>query len=91
MKNNQFQKISELLDKGKIEEAKKLFEGVSVNETSEYWLLKGKMEQKFQNWGAALNAYLRVQELDEENEEAKNSIHVIQSILNFWNPEMFNP
>jgi len=91
MKHNQLREISELLDAGKIEEAKKIFESVAVNDSSEYWLLKGKMEQKFQNWSAALNAYLKVQELDEENEEAKNSIQVIQNILNFWNPEMFNP
>jgi tetratricopeptide (TPR) repeat protein len=91
MKHNQLREISELLDAGKIEEAKKIFESVAVNDSSEYWLLKGKIEQKFQNWGAALNAYLKVQELDEENEEAKNSIQVIQNILNFWNPEMFNP
>ena len=54
-------------------------------------MTKGKLEQKFQNWGDALNAFHKVLDLDNENREAENNIHIIQNIINFWNPEMFNP
>lgn len=38
-----------------------------------------------------MNAYSKIIQIDPENMEAKNRIKMIQSILNFWNPEMFNP
>jgi hypothetical protein len=54
-------------------------------------MVQGILEQKFQNWGKAINAYLKVIEIEPGNAEAQNNLHMIQSILNFWNPEMFNP
>jgi predicted TPR repeat methyltransferase len=54
-------------------------------------MVKGKLEQKFQNWGKAINAYSKVLELEPENIEARNHLQLIRNILNFWNPEMFNP
>ncbi|MBK6285774.1 MAG: hypothetical protein IPF54_26655 [Draconibacterium sp.] len=53
-------------------------------------MVSGKLEQKFQNWGKAMNAYSKIIQIEPENIEAKNRIKMIQSILNFWNPEMFN-
>lgn len=83
--------INELLKSGKALEARERFNALPEQPALEYFLLKGKLEQKFQNWGEALNAYSRVLEIDPGNSEAKNNMQVIRGILNFWNPEMFNP
>jgi tetratricopeptide (TPR) repeat protein len=80
-----------LLDAEKAEEAKQAFYKLSSEETIDYLLLKGKIEQKFQNWGEAINAFNRVLDQEPENSEAKNNLHLIQNILNFWNPDMYNP
>ena len=83
--------VIELLERGKTEKAREEFLKISPEETVDYWLLKGKLEQKFQNWGEAINAFNKVLEFDKNNMEAQNNLHLIQNIINFWNPEMFNP
>lgn len=83
--------IRHILKLEKAAEAKALFLKLEAQETVEYFLVKGAIEQKFQNWGQAINAFNKVLELDAENTEATNNLHIIQNILNFWNPEMFNP
>ena len=91
MENEKLKAVRELLANEKTAAALKLFNETEPEDTVDYWLLKGKLEQKFQNWSSALNAFFKVLDLDENNREAKNNIHLIQNILNFWNPEMFNP
>jgi tetratricopeptide (TPR) repeat protein len=91
VKNIQIQKISEFLESGKIDKAKEMLENSRQEDSTIYWMFKARIEQKLQNWGDALNAYSKVLELDIYNEEAKNNIHIIQNILNFWSPDMFNP
>ena len=81
----------ELIRSEKANEAQKVFNEIVPSETAEYYTVKGKLEQKFQNWGKAINAYSKVLELEPENIEARNHLQLIQNILNFWNPEMFNP
>jgi len=80
-----------LLEAEKAGEAKQAFDELETEKSIEYLLLKGKIEQKFQNWGEAINAFNKVLELDYENTEAKNNLQLIHNILNFWNPDMFNP
>lgn len=91
MNNKKLEEINELLNSGKIVEAEQILEKIHPDESVEYLLVKGKLEQKFQRWGKAVNAYAKVIELDPKNSEAKNNLELIQNILNFWNPEMFNP
>jgi hypothetical protein len=91
MNDHEIREINNLLSDNKVTEAKHRFEQLNPENSVGYFLLKGKLEQKYQNWGAALNAFSKVIEMDENNAEAQNSIHFIQNILNFWNPEMFNP
>jgi len=80
-----------LLNNDKVLEAREIFQNIEpVNET-EYYLLKGKIEQRLQNWGKAINAFTKVLEMAPENEEAMCNLQIIQNILDFWNPEMFNP
>lgn len=85
------QKVRDLLKVEHADQAKKLFQEIPAQETVDYFLMKGAIEQKFQNHGAAMNAFNKVLEIDPENVEAQNNLHLIQNILNFWNPEMFNP
>jgi len=85
------EKVSMLLDLDRAEEARKEFLQLQATESVEYFLIKGSIEQKFQNWGEAINAYHQVLEKEPENILAKNNLKLIENILNFWNPEMFNP
>ncbi len=83
--------IISLLEQDKAEEARVAFNGLPEFDSVEYFLVKGKIEQKFQKWGDAINAYNRVLTKEPDNESAKSNLELIQNILNFWNPEMFNP
>jgi tetratricopeptide (TPR) repeat protein len=83
--------IFELLKAEKAVEAREKFYEVAETDSVEYFLLKGKLEQKFQNWGEALNSFSKVIEIEPQHVEAQNRLEIIRGILNFWNPEMFNP
>ena len=83
--------IENLLNTEKAEQARTLFEKLDEQNTPRYFLLKGKIEQKYQNWGEAMNDFNRVWEIESENTEAANNLHLIKNILNFWNPDLLNP
>ena len=91
MNDEKLNRVLELIHDEKPREAQLIFNDIVPEESIEYLMVKGKLEQKFQNWGKAINAFSKVTELDPENIEAQNRLHVVQNILNFWNPEMFNP
>nr|WP_321356809.1 hypothetical protein [uncultured Draconibacterium sp.] len=95
MENTEMEKrltvIEDLLKTEKAEQAKKLFEEIEEQDSVRYLLLKGNIEQKYQNWGEAINAFNRVLDIDTENTEAANNLHLIKNILNFWNPDLLNP
>jgi tetratricopeptide (TPR) repeat protein len=84
-------RVLELLKAEKANEAQQVFNEIVPGETVDYYLVKGKLEQKFQNWGKAINAFTKVVEIEPGNTEAQNHLILIRKILNFWNPEMFNP
>ncbi len=89
--DNKYQLINDLINLGKSREAIIKFKKIKKENTVGYWLTKGKIEQKSQNWGGAINAFNKVLEIEAGNMEAKNNIGLIQNIITFWNPEMFNP
>jgi tetratricopeptide (TPR) repeat protein len=91
MDSEKLKNVTELLKAENANDAQALFQEIIPTETVEYWLIKGKLEQKFQHWSEAINAFAKVLELDPKNSEAQNQLHLVQNILNFWNPEMFNP
>lgn len=91
MSRDKLKQTLELIQAEKANEALKIFNEIIPLETIEYYMVKGKLEQKFQNWGSAINAFSKVVELDPTNVEAQNHLGIIKGILNFWNPEMFNP
>ncbi|WP_167618023.1 hypothetical protein [Maribellus sediminis] len=89
--NRRIEAILLLLENEEAQEASEAFRNIQPENTTQYFLLKAKIEQKFQNWGEAINAFNKVLELEPNHTEAQNSLHLIRNILNFWNPEMFNP
>ncbi len=91
MDKEHLEKVKELIQAEKANDARELFNQIKETESIEYFLIKGKLEQKFQNWGDAQNAFLRVLEIEPQNKEAQSRLQIIKGILNFWNPEMFNP
>ena len=88
---DQLKNIELLLKNEQAIQAKEAFLMLEPENSSEYFLVRGKIEQKFQNWGEAINAFNKVLEIDPQNSEAQNNLHLIRNILNFWNPDMFNP
>ncbi|AHW62258.1 hypothetical protein SAMN05444285_1264 [Draconibacterium orientale] len=88
---NSLKVIEDLLKTEKAEQARKLFEELEEQNSVRYFLLKGKIEQKYQNWGEAINAFSRVLDMEPGNTEAINNLHLIKNILNFWNPDLLNP
>ena len=91
MNSERLNRVEELICEEKALEAHRIFKDIKPEETVKYYFVKGVLEQKFQNWGQAINAFSKVVEMEPDNVEAQNNLHVIQNILNFWNPEMFNP
>ena len=91
MKNFELEEVQALLQQGKNAEAKRMFESMPESENVEYWMMRGTIEQRFQQWGKAYNAFVKVQQIDPEHVEAKTQIAMIDSILSFWNKDQFNP
>ena len=91
MNSEKLNRVEGLIREEKAIEARNVFNDIKPKETVQYFLVKGKLEQKFQKLGDAINAFSKVIELEPDNIEAKNNLHIIHNILNFWNPEMFNP
>lgn len=91
MNNKKIIKVKDLIADENALEAKELFQTIEPENSVIYFFVKGSLEQKFQQWGAAINSFQKVLELDPNHVEAKNHIYMIQSVLNYWNPETFNP
>ena len=72
--NKTLQIVVALLEQEKTENARQKFLEIEPEQTLDYWMVKGKLEQKFQNWGNAVNAYSKVIEIDPLNNEAKNRL-----------------
>ena len=91
MNRSHFENIEKLIEKGELAQAENILKKDGAAETVQYLLLLGKIKRKQQLWGEAINAYQKVVSMEENNKEAKLQIHIIRNILNFHNPEMFNP
>jgi len=53
--------------------------------------LRGRIHYKMQNWGAAMNDFSAVLELEPDNLEAKSGLQMARNILGYFTPDMFNP
>lgn len=88
---NELNIVHSLFDEGKFCEAREILNGIKNNGSVEFFLVKGKIEEKFQNWGGAINAYNKVLEINNNSQEAKNHLSHIRDILNFFNTDLLNP
>ena len=52
---------------------------------------RGKLHHRLGNFGAAMNDFIAVQELDPQNKEARDLLEFITGILDFRNLDMYNP
>ena len=75
--------LENLIDKYKLEEAQKQIEDILYTDSQniELLLLLGKIKTKQQQYGDALNIYANVLSLDNNNEQARVSIKMINNIL----------
>lgn len=83
--------IKILLEKGEVEKAGRLLGQFKGEKDSAFWILKGNICRKNQEWGQAINAYQKALESDAGNTEALVNLEITKNILDFWNPGMFNP
>jgi hypothetical protein len=88
---NMLSRAESLIHENKLEEVEKLLSGMVDESRSEFWYLKGLLLQKTQNWGDAMNCFNRCLEMDPEHTKSAAGVEMCQSILNFWNPSLFNP
>lgn len=89
--NATLEKVSELMRAEKAAEAQQLFNEIPEEHSVDYLLVKGELEQKFQQWGKAHNAFTSVLEIDPSNTQAQTRLEMIKNILGFFNPDQFNP
>ena len=54
-------------------------------------LLRGRINSKMQNWGDAMNDFAAVLEFDPANSDAKTGFEMVNNILGYFTPDMFNP
>ena len=89
--NEDLEKIRQLLDSGKIDEAIPLLT-CFVNEnpsSDEAFFLLGNAYRKKENWELALNNYRQAMDLNPDS-PAKHAYKMVIDILNFYNKDMFN-
>ncbi len=86
-------KMLELFEMGCLEEAEMLVkEALARNpDDIDARFLRGKIYCKREEWGRAINQFQRVLEEDPDYPEAKEQIEMINSILGYFTPDMFNP
>ena len=87
MKNKIFQEAVNLFEENKFDEAKEKFEKVvkiDPNNDEAYYYL-GKIQNKFQNFGQAINFYNKALELNPDNEHVKYAINIVNNILKISN------
>ena len=54
-------------------------------------ILRGRISNKMQNWGDAMNDFASVLDLDPGNSDAKTGLEMAKNILSYFTPDMFNP
>jgi nicotinate-nucleotide adenylyltransferase len=82
-----------LVEQNELDKALKILnELISISEMDiEAHLLRGRIQYKMQNWGAAMNDYSSVLEIDPANAEAKSGLAMARNILGYFTPDLFNP
>jgi len=80
-----------LIRANRLDEAEAILLNFQEETNPQCWFLRGLLNQKRQAWGAAINHYHRCLDLDPAHSGATAGKDMCNSILNFWNPSLFNP
>lgn len=80
-------------DEKRYDEALEMLHEILQNETEnvEALLTRGRIFYQQQQWGNASNDFATILEIDPLNKEATTQLAMTKNILNYFNPEMFNP
>jgi glycerate 2-kinase len=87
----QLSETEHLIHSGQLKKAEQMISSIDGDLLAGYWYLKGMTDQTLMNWGNAINHYRRCLELDPGHVKAAARIEICRNILNFWNPQQFNP
>ena len=60
-------------------------------ENTELYTERGKLHYRLNEWGAALNDFNRVLQLDDSHAEARQYAQMVQEILEFRYKDIYNP
>ena len=60
-------------------------------ENTELYAERGKLHYRLNEWGAALNDFNRVLQLDDSHAEARQYAQMVQEILEFRYKDIYNP
>ncbi len=79
--------------KEEFQSAVNLYQKIAITETTDIELFYkiGELNYALGNLTEALTAFIRVTDLDKEHNKAKVNIEMIRSILDFFNPDLYNP
>ncbi len=92
MRKNDMDTIRQLIGEGKVQEAIRLLDEHLRQHASddEAWYLRGNAYRKTGDHRQALNSYLRAVELNADSPARLAHDHLMD-ILNYSNPDMYNP
>lgn len=91
--NDSLAEAGEYLKNDDIDKALTLYEGIvhTDKENVDALLGCGKAFHKKGDFKMALNYYYKVLQVDEDNQQARTSIELLNGIFNFYNKDMYNP
>jgi tetratricopeptide (TPR) repeat protein len=89
--NPTLNEAASLIHANRLDEAEKVLSAYQDEADPHFWFLKGLLNQKRQSWGEAINHFHRCLDLDPDHPGASAGRDICNSILNFWNPSLFNP
>jgi tetratricopeptide (TPR) repeat protein len=78
------------IGRGGMEEAQRKIDCIP-EKLAIHWVAKGLFYNKSQQWGDALNSYLKALEIDPVNGSAKTGIDLVNSIISYSNRSMRDP
>ncbi len=89
MNNEERKSVEDAIEKGNLEEALDILNS-QEDETIEMLLVRGKLLRRMQKLPEAMNDYIMVLDMDEDNQEAIVSLKMLREIMGFGNMEQFN-
>lgn len=87
------EEAARLIDANRLDEAKRLISGspeLQEHAADSHFLL-GKIACRKQEWGVAVNHFNQALAIDPDYPSAQAQIDMVNDILGYYTPDMFNP